>query len=228
MNNFYKPIWNSRNPELIIPNVCKTFTRPKGVYCPLNITDSLVSVPKGSIYKLTSEETEQCILIGKERNNMNIIKGTKNMNKCGRNDEDISIQGVLGEYAFCKLFCLPIEIYDTACRNVLTEKRFDAVLPNKWTIDIKTTLYDKADLKISFHKKVNPPTLYGLMIYINATNGGKIDIENPPIISFRGLFKSSEAFQSKYQMKYVHKNGNIEHCYMIPQSDLKTLDDFIK
>ena len=93
-----------------------------------------------ALYLLDDQEWAFCTKIGKERNARNQQEKKTNMNYSHRDDDTISIQGVIGEYAFLVLHHLPTDgLEDTTCRNVGTDT-FDAVFDNGSTVDVKTTL----------------------------------------------------------------------------------------
>ena len=110
-----------------------------------------VSVPRsgrlidrslGTTLTVTLDEVARCVLKGIERNERNASVGARNIKKArNRSDADVSIQGVLGEYAFCVLFALACSIDDTTPRSAGNEVYFDAVLDAEgWTVDVKTTI----------------------------------------------------------------------------------------
>lgn len=226
--------WIAENPLLILPFVDPNKIEPIGIYCPLKKSTNGIEIEKnggdvplinvGTLCFLSKEDTLTCIKIGKERNFKDTQNNSKNMNYCGRNDEDINIQGVLGEFAFCKLFKLPIEIFDTTCRSHLYENRFDAVFPNGWTVDVKTTIYDKAELRISEWKSSNPPDLYSLMILTNYDKNTSVSIDRLPIFSFKGMITSKEAIRDK-NLKSINCGNGEKNYYCIPQKILKTFQD---
>ena len=211
--------------------VCPGEFKPVGVYSPIDTPKVKPIVPIGTTITLSREETDLCISIARERHRKNIEQKTTNFRYSkGRSDEDLHIQGVFGELAFCKIFSLPIEIYDTSCRNVITEVRFDAVFPNGWNVDVKTTIYNDADIRVTSWKKLNPPTLYSLVIHTN----GKKDIplvcpENPlPELSFRGLITSEQMFDPSNIKKIPQGGGVFKSYFCVAQSRLKTFEEIKK
>jgi hypothetical protein len=214
--------WKAENPDLILPSVDPDPPDPVGVYCPMDQAQSVPSIPLGYVYTLTPKETEICVKIGKERNAKNLEKRTKNMNYSQRDDTQISIQGVVGEWAMCKMFGLPIEIYDTTCRNTFTEKRFDAVFPNGWTCDVKTTLYE-VELRVTVWKINNPPNLYALLVIKNYTKDMEYDPSLPPEVCFRGFVTSKELFRPEH-LKMVRNYGRPMNYYCMSQNSLKTFE----
>lgn len=177
----------------------------------------------GQTYTLTAEETEQSVRIGRERNSKNVQQQTKNMNFSQRNDDEISIQGVVGELAFSRLFGLPIEIHDTTCRNAHNDT-FDATLPNGWKVDVKTTVRNDAPIIVSTWKRVRPPQLYALLILENYEDRHKIGPNRLPRISFRGFVHSSVILQES-NLKTM-RNGYTHYHW--PQDRLQTLDAILE
>ena len=188
---FSTPIWTTRPPRSDISHVI-------GSFC--NVTDVQSTnhhVPHVSIdeeYILTEEETLQCMRMGAERNQKNVEKKTQNRNFSSRDDEDISIQGVVGELAFARLFKLPIEIFDTTCRNAMNDT-FDATLPFGKRCDVKCTYISNAPIIVSTWKRTNPPELYALVIMDNYADRRKINIDRLPKIRFKGFVRSCDIFQ---------------------------------
>lgn len=180
-------------------------------------------VPIGQTYTLTARETEQCMMIGRERNDKNVQQKTKNMNFSQRNDEQISVQGVVGELAFSRLFGLPIEIFDTTCRNAYNDT-FDAVLPNGWKVDVKTTVRLDAPIIVSKWKRVRPPELYALLILENYSDRRNISPERLPRVCFKGFVHSGVILQDANLD--VMKSGFVH--YRWPQEKLKTLEQVIE
>jgi hypothetical protein len=126
------------------------------------------------------------------------LHGLKNTSKQGpQSDEDMELDGVAAEIAFCKAFnlypdmmldCSPIE---------------DCRLPDGKTVDVKATVYSNGDLpapKWKFHKQTD---LYALMV-------GRF-----PVFTFKG-FATKEMMFGKEPQDY-YGNGD---CYMVPQCEL--------
>jgi len=114
------------------------------------------------MYYLVGQDLKDCIRIGKERTTNNRQANTKNLNFSKRNDELISIQGVIGEFVFCKLFQIDTApLADTRCRNRWNDS-FDARIANK-TIDVKTPFSHDSELWVTISRGDHPPDLYCLM-----------------------------------------------------------------
>jgi hypothetical protein len=193
--------------------------------------DQLKNVPqiaRGTTFSFNKEEVEACIRVSKQRTGKNRAGNVKDANFSGRNGEDIDLQGVLGEYAFCKLFGLPIEIFDTTCRSASNDT-FDARLPNGFTVDIKTTIKLDASILVSVWKNKNPPDCYALMIY---TNGSKeLDrnamlTTNLPVLEFKGFVMSKHILQP--QTLITMGRGDCFTHYSWPQEKLVTFEELTK
>jgi len=181
------------------------------------------SVCIGQTYTLTAEETEQCVSIGAERAAKNVQQKTKNLNFSSRDDAQIHIQGVVGELAFCRLFGLPIEIFDTTCRNAHNDT-FDAVLPNGWKVDVKTTVRLNAPIIVSTWKRMRPPQLYALNILENYADRQNIGTHRLPRVSFKGFVHSSVILQETNLSTMA--NGFVH--YRWPQEKLMTLENVMQ
>lgn len=113
---------------------------------------------------LTASDLKFCIDIGKQRNAQNVLENKRNMRYSRDSDDIISIRGVVGEYAFNKLFGLSQDsLCDTHCRNVQTDVDQDATLDDL-KIDIKCTYWTPAPIKVMKHKRKYSANLYALMI----------------------------------------------------------------
>lgn len=163
------------------------------------ITKTINAVKVGHKIQIFGTELEKCIRIGKERNNKNQKAKTKNMRYSNRNDDDISIQGVIGEYCFLKMFGFDTTpIFDTTCRNTCNDT-FDAVLPNGYTVDVKTTVYKSADIITPIWKKKNPPGCLALMIIerFPGTERSPFDPDNYYSVKFCGFVSATVLFQKE-------------------------------
>lgn len=110
---------------------------PVSLVSPASPDASLKYPSIGHSIQLTDKEVEWCIRIGKERNQKNLEAKTRNMRYSKRTDEEVSISGVAGELAFCKMHGLKIEIDDTTCRNSKNDT-FDARFPELGvSVDVK-------------------------------------------------------------------------------------------
>lgn len=119
-----------------------------------------------SRYLFSPRELTECIAIGTARCSQNRLHGTRNMRFAHRGDVDVSVQGVLGEWAFLKLYGMSIEpLRDTRCRNSSNDT-YDAqfTLANQPVpVDVKTVVGDNYNLWIMKHKRNHPAGVYGLM-----------------------------------------------------------------
>lgn len=186
-------------------------------------------VPKGHRITLTPEQTRICVTIGVERNRRNVEARTRNRRYAERSDEDIAVQGVMGEMAFSSMFGAPQEFWDTTCRSGATETRFDARLDNRWSVDVKCTLFARAPLKVTKWKQSNPPDVYALVLMDNdelrdlkgitwAQHFADPAQVKPPVLWFAGLADSREVFETSR----LTADGAY---YQVPQCDLYTLGE---
>lgn len=119
-------------------------------------------VPLHTACVLSRDEVAQCIHIGTERNDKNVQNHSRNLNFSGRDDATISIQGVMGEWAFCRLFGLDTALlFNTQCRNRWNDS-FDATIGGR-TIDVKTPLHHTSVLWVGAARGEHAPDLYCLM-----------------------------------------------------------------
>lgn len=176
-------------------------------------------VQVGQKMLLSGQELGDCIRIGIERNSQNRKSRTKNMNYSARNDEDISIQGVIGEFCFLKMFGLDMTpLFDTTCRNTKNDT-FDAVLPNGYTVDVKTTVYNNASIMTPIWKKQNPPGCLALMIIerLRGFERNPFDSDEDYTVRFCGFVDSKTLFQ-KSNLKQMFQAK--KWYYVMPQNTL--------
>lgn len=185
-------------------------------------------VPIGTCFTLTMAEAAECARIGRERTAKNAEKPRANRRYTWyRSDDDISIQGVMGEYAFCRLFDLTIDIHDTTCRTARTETRFDAVMmPEAWTVDVKTTIRSGAPLRVTWWKRPNPPHVYALLIYRNFDSSKPLDprLIEAPVFEFRGFASSATVFAKESRIDTVGSEGEPDIVYVVQQPQLVDRD----
>ncbi|AVK75327.1 hypothetical protein pqer_cds_905 [Pandoravirus quercus] len=155
--------------------------------------------------EMSLEEAERCRCIGMRRYAEDVAAGVADLQYAeGRHPADISVQGVLGEYAFIvTLFRLISRLDDTTPRGFLTETVFDAILEAEgWTVDIKTTIpFEQADqarpLMVHVSKSRNPPHAYALIEYVNYDPAMSLRtaITTPPRMRFNGFASSRTVFE---------------------------------
>ena len=123
-------------------------------------------VPGERSYTLTEEDLGFCTTIGTRREVANREANKRSLRfALRRTDQEINVQGVIGELAFLRMFALPEGLLqDTRCRNVYDDT-FDAVMTNGWTVDVKTTTVMSASLRVAEWKRRNPPSVYAFQIY---------------------------------------------------------------
>lgn len=181
-------------------------------------------VPIGARYTLTRDETRECARIGHERNRRNRNEGRASRRYTAhRTDDDISVQGVIGELAFARLFDLSIDIHDTTCRSARTETRFDAVMtPEGWTVDVKTTVGRDAPMRVACWKLPNPPDVYALLVYVNYDPLRPLDahVRALPVIEFRGFASSAAVFAPESRIDTVARDGQHGVVYVVAQDGL--------
>ncbi|AGO82461.1 hypothetical protein pdul_cds_413 [Pandoravirus dulcis] len=181
-------------------------------------------VPIGTRYTLTRDETRECARIGHERNRRNRDEGRASRRYTAhRTDDDISVQGVIGELAFARLFDLSIDIHDTTCRSARTETRFDAVMtPEGWTVDVKTTVGRDAPMRVACWKLPNPPDVYALLVYVNYDPLRPLDahVRALPVIEFRGFASSAAVFAPESRIDTVARDGQHGVVYVVAQDRL--------
>ncbi|QBZ80955.1 hypothetical protein pclt_cds_357 [Pandoravirus celtis] len=189
-----------------------TFRRPSPV------------VPIGTRYTLTRDEMRECVRIGHERNRRNRDEGRASRRYTAhRTDDDISVQGVIGEWAFARLFDLSIDIHDTSCRSACSETRFDAIMtPEGWTVDVKTTVGRSAPMRVAGWKVPNPPDVYALLVYVNYDPVRPLDarIQALPVIEFRGFASSATVFAPESRIDTVARDGQRGVIYVVAQDRL--------
>lgn len=175
----------------------------------------------GDIYKFCKIDLLYCVKIAKIRHDNNIRQHSKNLNYSGRNDYDINLQGVLGEYAFIKMFPQDYDfLEDTDCKNVLNDI-FDAKLQNGWSVDVKTTVKKNANLLVSSNKLQNPADVYALLI-LDFIDGNLFSQNNYfqhdedalnslydnvtyPTIVYKGMIHGTHVFETENQINFYNK-----------------------
>lgn len=171
---------------------------------------------------LTGRALADCIEIGTRRNQANVQAHTRNLNYSGRDDTLISIQGVIGEFAFLKWFQLPLEpLWQTECRNAGNDT-FDACLQGH-TIDVKSPLGHYCGIRVTAHKRRHPPTGFAL---ITMQRPGPL--RNEPFQStekvemqWHGFITSADLFQPRN----LHMS---KKYYEVPQKELYDTATFLQ
>ena len=186
-------------------------------------TGRFVHISAGTKYTFSPAIVRHCISKGIQRNQRNIGVGSQNRKRTGhRSNEDIIIQGVLGEYAFCALFGLVCSIDDTRPRNARRETGFDAVLDAEgWTVDVKTTVpfldpRRRRPLIAHVAKSENAPSVFALMVYVNYDPRLSLfdNLKTPPVMQFCGFASSRKVFarhgcfSNAYQRSLAEHRGN--------------------
>ncbi len=122
-------------------------------------------IKRGVTYAFSSRDLALCQRLAQSRTAANRRKRTRNLNFSRRDDAQIDLQGVCGEYAFLRFAGLGIApLLDTRCRNA-TNDTFDATLPSGATVDVKTVATWYCNLAVTTWKAQNPPDVYALCRY---------------------------------------------------------------
>lgn len=181
-------------------------------------------VPIGTRYALTQREMRECVRIGRERGKQNRAEGRASRRfSLHRSDDDISIQGVIGELAFARLFDLSIDIHDTTCRSAQSETRFDAVMmPEGWTVDVKTTVARDGPVRVACWKAPNPPGVYALLVHVNYDPSRALDAPQValPVMEFRGFASAATVFAAESRVDTMDRDGRPDILYLVPQARL--------
>lgn len=176
----------------------------------------------GTKVQLSQEEKRTCIQIGKERNSENVKNRSKNMRYSKDSDEIISIRGVMGEFAFNKIFNLSQDdIHNTECRNVTTDEKQDAQLLGK-KIDVKCTYITGAPIRVMSHKKKYTADMYALIIIQRKNPHADFDENEIIELEFKGFIHPDVLFRPLNVCMIGCKK-----YYIAPQSDLSEWDEAI-
>nr|UDO47664.1 hypothetical protein [Pandoravirus massiliensis] len=182
------------------------------------------AVPIGTRYALTQRDMRECVRIGRERGERNRAEGRASRRfSLHRSDDDISVQGVVGELAFARLFDLSIDIHDTTCRSAHSETRFDAVMmPEGWTVDVKTTVARDGPVRVACWKAPNPPDVYALLVHVNYDPSCALDSPQSalPVMEFRGFASAATVFAAESRVDTTDRDGRPDILYLVPQARL--------
>lgn len=150
--------------------------------------------------KETLSVQEQIIVegIALARHSINLEKKRNNMKVGNGNDLKINVEGIAGEFAFCKI------------HNIYPDMSVDYPLPfdckiGDYTIDVKTTPHKNGHLAVPIYKSTyKVPTYFALMI------------GSMPTYEFKGFFRGDQMFYD-----YNIKTLLTEPTYAISQDRLK-------
>lgn len=160
---------------------------------------------KGRSTVLTSEEYLYCVKKGIERRKIHVSRNTveKNMNTYKSPDE-ISIQGVIGELAMCKLLNIDYHPFldNTNYNNIFLDK--GDLIYKKKSIDVKTVTKEVSDIYVNRNKTINPADFYALM-RIETKTGDLEEWDFPIIVFFDGIIDSAHLF---YEPGHLNKKTN--------------------
>jgi len=90
--------------------------------------DNLVKVKLNSIEKRLAEA------VARKRNENNISNGVTSLKRSNKSDEDINVEGMMGEIAYCKA----MNLYPDLEVDQVVHPSFDAKYRNGITVDVKT------------------------------------------------------------------------------------------
>jgi len=165
-----------------------------------------------SVACLTGTALAECIEIGTRRNAANVQAHTTNRNYSGRDDTLISIQGVVGELAFLKWFGLPtVPLWDTECRHAGNDT-FDATLQG-FTIDVKSPINHHCGLRVTAHKRRNPPAGYALITIERTSRDEPFTAEEQVQLQWQGFITSTDLFQPGY-LHPSKKYYEVRQCHL--------------
>jgi hypothetical protein len=165
-----------------------------------------------TIVTLISTEQDVCKALAKRRTSMNRNNGVKN-SKIGKlSDDEMDLEGMGAELAFCKLF----NVFPDLTTHLRSSKDGmdggDAILHNGMKVDVKSTTRSNGRLVTANWKNENEKVdLYCLMT-------GSF-----PTYTFRGFISSENIFQDKNW-----RNLGYGYNYVAEQDELKTLEEIIK
>lgn len=112
--------------------------------------------------KLSDEDITTCKKLAQERYGSNRSSGVENKKIGKQSDEFVELQGIGGEFAFCRIFGLEPD-QTIAPRGTKTDKG-DVWLPNGTLVDIKTTHYRTGKLLVPTWKQDSKIQYFGLMV----------------------------------------------------------------
>lgn len=160
-----------------------------------------------SIVILSETEQKICASIAKLRSSNARGNNVTNAKIGNKSDEEMDLEGVSSEFAFCKLFNLypDLTIEVRSSRN--DTDHGDAVLSDGRTVDVKSTHYPNGKLLAASWKKTNVD-LFALMI-------GK-----SPTYTFKGFMRSEELIHPTKLGDLGYGKG-----YIAQQSELKELEN---
>lgn len=196
---------------------------------------------------LSLSDTLYAIDIGVKRMMANLRANTRERKQTHRNPWEITVQGVMGELAFHRLFQLDHDLDNTECRNAMNDT-YDAQV-GQITMDIKTTLsiyYDgNAPIRTPYWKKVKPSHVSVLMMWTNFPktfiSSGREGTNTVTEESIQLWAKMLEAYFKKesgqlptflykgmvdaYQLFDKKQYNSFRSQYEVDQEDLKTWEE---
>lgn len=172
-----------------------------------------MNIRVGSTFIFSRKELCSCLQIARNRNSRNRGIGIVDQRRSRRHtSEEIELHGVLGEFAFCKMFNLETkQIFDTTPRSKHTDT-FDATLHDNRLVDVKTVMDFRNPVRVSQWHRDRHPDFYAGM-YIDRF-GPDDDPWWGTTAIFLGMCHHTQLLQNKYQ---YHGNG-----YKYPQHLLQS------
>nr|QYA18572.1 DUF5843 protein [Clandestinovirus] len=204
---------------------------------------SLPKVEIGVTVQLSLDDAMYAIDIGVKRMLANLRAKTKERKQTKRSPWEITIQGVMGELAFHRLFNMSHDLDNTECRSALNDT-YDAQVGNV-VMDIKTTLSSyyngNAPIRTPAWKRTKPPHVSVLMLWTNFPQT-LMDVDtvtvNETLVhawaeKFKNLIKSSSllpTFEFKGMVDshtlFNSRHYNSMRCqYELEQEYLKTWEE---
>jgi hypothetical protein len=156
----------------------------------------------GTVIELNTVEKAICKQLAKMRYENARNSGVKNSKIGSQSDEFTDLEGISGEFAFCKLFNIYPDLSIAVRSAFQGNDDGDGTLHEK-KVDVKTTKYETGKLLAAPWKKTNVD-IFALMTGVF------------PKYTFRGFMKSEELLQSSRLSDLGHGQG-----YMAYQQELR-------
>lgn len=177
------------------------------------------------VYWFRDTDIKFCADVAQKRQNTNVKNAIDSIRYSNKSDLDCHLIGVAGEFAFCKMFRLPItHLENTESRSSKTEKDFDSVYQGQ-TIDVKTVLYQShvTEMYVLSGKAKNPPDLYAL---VELSGFEPKDVwEGTQSSCTAKLLGFQWALKHVLHYSNLGKNRNGIDCYVYPVKQLVQFSD---
>lgn len=160
--------------------------------------------------KLTEIECLALIPIASSRTLVNRCCNVKSSQVCEQLHKDIEYDGVISEYAFCKLFNLFIDITPEPRRY-----GYDCKLKNGVSVDVKATRHENGNLVVDVSKKNADVDIYvgSVLKYVNG---------NGCVVEFIGWCTKEELFMPENFRHYY------SDCYFMTRNKLHDMNTIEK